>query len=379
MTLPVDHIYNLDSYITNEGEAFESVAESDLVSMDLWVPSESVAMHSIDPPSAPKRKWAELIPWILEDKLLQSIEDVHYIVCGQCAEGQLQILVVAEADIQNWQRVARNSGVLPKSMYPDYMALPYEDGRVSVGWRDGVCLVRYGAVDGFAAGPDMAWPMIDALLQLDETLRVSISVPETVIVPQQIMEIADINDSAVDWQFSQLPNQCDLLTGGHKPEISLGAIMAWLPATLLALISVLLSVIYLQIASANMIEETAELETSLMQSYSRLFDGRRPAPGDVRAEADKRLSLLFSQRNGLNSEAIAGLIALDKLMKGCGCQLSELNYSNNELIIQVQNGLALTKRRLSIPGYRIGVTQQGGEGKNAIELRLTPKKKVGNQ
>ena len=51
MTLPVDHIYNLDGYITNEGEAFESVAESDLVSMDLWVPSESVAMHLIDPPS----------------------------------------------------------------------------------------------------------------------------------------------------------------------------------------------------------------------------------------------------------------------------------------------------------------------------------------
>ena len=67
MTLSVDHIYNLDSYITNEGEAFESVAESDLIVMDLWVPSELVALHLIDPPSAPRRKWAELIPWILED------------------------------------------------------------------------------------------------------------------------------------------------------------------------------------------------------------------------------------------------------------------------------------------------------------------------
>ena len=379
MTLSVDHIYNLDSYITNEGEAFESVAESDLIVMNLWVPSELVALHLIDPPSAPRRKWAELIPWILEDKLLQSIEDVNYIVCGHSAENQLQILVVAQADVQNWQRVARNSGVLPKSMYPDYMALPYEDGRVSVGWRDGVCLVRYGTVDGFAAVPDIAWPMIDALLQQDETLKVSISVPETVVVPDQIMEIADINDSAVDWQFSQLPNQCDLLSRGNKPKISLGAIMTWLPATLMALISVLLSVLYLQIASANMIKETSELEASLIQSYSRLFDGRRPAPTDVRAEADKRLSLLFSQRDGLNSEPIAGLIALDKLMNGCGCQLSELNYSNNELIIQVQNGLALTKRRLNIPGYRIGVTQQGGEGKNVIELKLTPKKKGGNQ
>ena len=54
MTLPVDHIHNLDSYITNEGEAFESAADADLVSMDLWVPSESVAMHLIEPPLCAK-------------------------------------------------------------------------------------------------------------------------------------------------------------------------------------------------------------------------------------------------------------------------------------------------------------------------------------
>ena len=380
MTLPVDHIHNLDSYITNEGEAFESAADADLVSMDLWVPSESVAMHLIEPPSAPKRKWAELIPWILEDKLLQPIEDVHFVVCGQSAEGQLQILVVAKADIQNWQRVAKNSGVVPKSMYPDYMALPYEDGRVSIGWRDGICLLRYGALDGFAAGPDMAWSMIDALLQQDETLRISISVPETVVVPQQIMAVADVNDSELDWQFSQLPSQCDLLKGGQKQAISLNALMSWLPASLLGLISILLSVIYLQIASANMVEETTQLESRLMQSYSRLFEGRRPAPNEVRFEADKHLSQLFSQRNGLKSEPMASLVALDKLMKGCGCQLSELNYSKKDgLVMQIQNGLALTKRRLNVPGYRIGVTQKAGKGKNTIELRLTPKKKGANQ
>jgi type II secretion system protein L len=380
MTLPVDHIHNLDSYITNEGEAFESAVEADLVSMDLWVPSESVAMHLIDPPSAPKRKWAELIPWILEDKLLQSIDEVHFVQCGQCTDGQLQILVVAEAEIQNWQRIAKNSGVAPKSMYPDYMALPYEDGRVSVGWRDGVCLVRYGVVDGFAAGSDMAWSMIDSLLQQDEALRVSISVPENVLVPERIIELADINDSTLDWQFSQLPSQCDLLIGEHKPAISLRALMSWLPASLLGLISILLSVIYLQIASANMVEETAQLESRLMQSYSRLFDGRRPAPSDVRSETDKHLSLLFSQRNGLNSEPMSSLVALDKLMKGCGCQLSELRYSEEDgLVMQIQNGLALTKRRLNVPGYRIGVTQKAGKGKNTIELRLTPKNKGGNQ
>ena len=156
--------------------------------------------------------------------------------------------------------------------------------------------------------------------------------------------------------------------------------MSWLPASLLGLISILLSVIYLQIASANMVEETTQLESRLMQSYSRLFEGRRPAPNEVRFEADKHLSQLFSQRNGLKSEPMASLVALDKLMKGCGCQLSELNYSKKDgLVMQIQNGLALTKRRLNVPGYRIGVTQKAGKEKNTIELRLTPKKKGANQ
>jgi type II secretion system protein L len=379
MTLPVDHIHNLDSYITNEGEAFESVADADLVTMDLWVPSESVSMHLIDPPSAPKRKWAELIPWMLEDRLLQSIEEVHFVVCGQSSEGQLQILVASESDIQNWQRVAKNSGVTAKSMYPDYMALPYEDGRVSVGWRDGVCLVRYGAVDGFAARPDTAWPMIDTLLEQDDNLRVSVSVPEGVMVPEHLNETADINNSELDWQLSQLPRQCNLLSGGHKPEVSLKALISWLPATLLGVISVLLSVIYLQIASANMAEEVDQLESSLTQGYSRLFDGRRPVAKEVREKADKRLSLLFSQRNSLNSEPISGLVALDKLMKGCGCQLMGLSYTNNELVMRIKNGATLKKRRLNVAGYRVAITQQSGKDENAIELRLTSKKSGVNQ
>ena len=86
--------------ITNCG-AFSRFADADLVSMDLWVPSESVAMHLIDPPSAPKRKWTNLIPWILEDKATAA--GGRSAVCSLRTEfeGQLQILVVAKADIQN--------------------------------------------------------------------------------------------------------------------------------------------------------------------------------------------------------------------------------------------------------------------------------------
>ena len=89
--ISVDHIYNLDRRITNEGAAFDSVAGSNAVPMQLWVPSERVGMHLIDVPAAPERKWPELIPWLLEDRLLQPVADMHFVIAGRSHNGQLQI------------------------------------------------------------------------------------------------------------------------------------------------------------------------------------------------------------------------------------------------------------------------------------------------
>jgi hypothetical protein len=204
-------------------------------------------------------------------------------------------------------------------------------------------------------------------------------VPDDVVVPESFIEFADINHSELDWQFSQLPSQCNLLQGEYKSAVSHTALLAWIPATFLAVISVLLSIIYLQIASANMVGEINLLENRLTQGYSRLFDGRRPVAKDVKSEADSRISVLFSQQKSLTSQPIAGLLAIDRLMKGCGCQLSGLNFSENALVMQIENGSALKKRKLNIPGYRVGITQQPGEDKNAIELRLTPVNTGANQ
>ena len=107
----VDHIHNLDRRITNEGSAFESVAGSNQTPMQLWVPSERVGLHLIDVPTAPERKWPELIPWLLEDRILQPVDDMHFVIAGRSDGGQLQVLAVSHQDMRDWQRLADNAGV----------------------------------------------------------------------------------------------------------------------------------------------------------------------------------------------------------------------------------------------------------------------------
>jgi len=370
MTLPVDHIHNLDSYITNEGEAFESVAGSDSVQMDLWVPSERVTVHFVDIPTAPRRKWPELIPWMLEDRLLQGVDEMHFVISETTAEGQLQVFAISHKDLKEWQRVAQNAGVSAQSMLPDYLALPWEPERISVGWRDGVCLVRYGAAQGFAASPDMAWIMIDNLLsQQDVPARLSISIPQVEWVPEHLREQADINNAGIEWQFADLAKQFNLLTGPFKPNS--GRQLSWLPSAGLGVLMLALSVIYMYIASSNMDAQVTALEKQLVQSYSRLFDGRRPQAQSVRNEAEQRVDQLFKQRQSLSAKPMAALIALSPLMTNCGCQLKMLSSENGSLVMHIDNAGKLKERTLNIPGYQIAITQRDGTDENAIELRLS--------
>ena len=111
------------------------MAGSDSVMMDLWCSGESTA--SIDIPTAPRRKWPELIPWTLEDNLLQGVE-MHFI--ETTAEGQLGLC----RQSSRLKRVAIGGAVTrhQQSMLPDYLALPWEPD-VCVGWRDGVYLCVY--------------------------------------------------------------------------------------------------------------------------------------------------------------------------------------------------------------------------------------------
>jgi CRISPR/Cas system-associated exonuclease Cas4 (RecB family) len=142
----------------------------------------------------------------------------------------------------------------------------------------------------------------------------------------------------------------------------------------LAAASILLSVMYFDIANTNREQQINQLENNLTQGYSRLFKGRRPEANEVRFEVEKNIASLFEQRAGLSSQPVAGITALDRLMSGCGCQLSALSLSENSIVMQIENGSALKKRKLNVPGYRVAIIQQSGGDENAIEMRLTPVK-----
>ena len=374
MNSSVDHIHSLDRRITNQGDAFGSIDDLRATPMQLWVPTERIGFHQVEVPTAPERKWPQLIPWLLEDRILQPVEEMHFVIAGRTDNNQLQVLAVSREDMQHWCRVAENSAVAASSMVPDYLARPWEAGRINVGWREGTVVVRSGPDQGFAASPEIAWAMIDRLIQSAEVApRLSISIPDQSLVPQDLGQTADINDSNIDWEFTDIPATPNLLQGDFKPRSSQTSQASWLPVMGLAALALVLLFAYLQISNNLLGKQVQQLEQQLVSGSSKLFGTGNINAADVRSLAEQRLSYLFAQQQSLRTGAVVGLTALDALMSDCECNLVSMTAGDDKLSLIIDSGSKLKSRALNIPGYQTSITQQPNRGEDSIVLTLTAK------
>ena len=109
VSMKIDHLYHLDQRLNGLVDPLQSPISEDMDDVNLWIPSERISLHLVDIPSAPERKWPDLLPWILEDRLLQAPEDMHFVVASRTSE-QLQVIAVSRQDLSEWIRIAENAG-----------------------------------------------------------------------------------------------------------------------------------------------------------------------------------------------------------------------------------------------------------------------------
>jgi type II secretion system protein L len=318
---------------------FENIAENSQVLVlanepCIWVPSNLLVVHQVPVPSAPKRKWSELVPWILEDKLLQAPEDMHFVIAGKNAD-KLIVLVTAKNQIQEWKKSVDASGLESYQLIPDYLALPWHSGLLSIGKYSEHILVRYGEFEGFSATPELAWHMLAALFQKTEfLLTISICMPE-VELPEQFRDKIEIKHQAIDWQNDSFPGSANLLTGNFTLATNSNDFMPWLKTAALFVLALILSFAILNGENNRLEQEIANLEEQNRTDFYRLFPGLTIRSSNIRATLESHISNRFRQRESLQSEGMQTLTTIDRAMSACNCDLQSLTLSNNvvELIL----------------------------------------------
>ena len=367
----IDHVFNLDQRFNDLSDPLKSVAGKDLETMQLWVPSERIGLHLIDIPSAPERKWPELLPWMLEDRILQPVEEMHFVVVGR-TDNQLQILAVSQYDMQEWIRIAENMGVSANAMAPDFMAISNEPGILSIGWREGVLLVRETENTGFSAHPDIGWPMVESILaKSSNKLRLSISLPDIDMVPPHLRIDADINSSSIDWQFAHFP-AINLMTAGFKPKAKEKVWSYWWPVAASAIFMFTLMMGHFQLSIGNLEAQIEVKEKVYLTNFSQIFPGPKPSVNNLKSVVEDRIEYLFRQKQSLQAIPVSSIVELDPFMTACQCELKSLSVSEQGIDIKVSNGSKLTKKSLNIPGYQMSMKQVTDAEAGTFELSMTP-------
>ena len=367
----IDHLHCLDQRLIDLSDPLKSDAGRGLDVIQLWVPTERIGLHLVDIPSAPERKWPDLIPWILEDKVLQPVEEMHFVVVGR-TEFQLQVMAVSRHDMSEWIRIAENTGVSPVAMAPDFMALPNETGILSIGWREGMLLVRESNNIGFSAHPDVGWSLVDSTIENSEiTPRISISVPDVDMVPAHLRAESNINNSELDWQFSQFPS-VNLMSGDFRPKIKARTWSFWWPVAASTILMLGLLSTYLQTSISSLQDQIDAYKKVYLTNYSQIFPGPKPQVDSLKVEVETRVDQLFKQKQSLQAAPMQAMISLSPIMTACQCDLVSLSVDDEGIELKVTNGKKLISKSLNVPGYQMSLKQTQSSEEDTLTLFMSP-------
>jgi len=119
------------------------------------VPATDVLLADSDAPARSAAKLAQVIPFALEERVADEIENLHFAVGERSAEtGRVPVLVVARARIDAWLAELGAAGIAPQAIYSEASLLPSMPGQIIALLDGGTLILRP------AEGPALVMPAL---------------------------------------------------------------------------------------------------------------------------------------------------------------------------------------------------------------------------
>jgi len=112
------------------------------------VPAERLVLTRVAVPTSSRQRQLQAVPYLLEDLLAEDVEQLHFAL-GSYRKGEVAVAVSAHEQMRRWLQRLAEGGIRAKSMLPDVLALPFEEGTWSVALAEERALVRTGRETGF--------------------------------------------------------------------------------------------------------------------------------------------------------------------------------------------------------------------------------------
>lgn len=329
----------------------------------LWVPTEAVVCHLVAVPKVPRSKWQAMIPWLLEDQLLEAPAQLAFRMGERIGDGRVPVLVTSREQLAAWQLAGATE------LVPDFFALPWRQGECALALLGDRAVLRLGPWQGAAGPPALIWSLVENhLSRNDEQLLVFArhsqgQLPPGLAARSRVEDLAQLFDRpCTPWLGFTSATVRATPVGARALGLSLG----------LGLLALVLLMVTVKVETVRMEAQAGHLEAQLQAVYGQHFG----EPYDF-AMADFQ-SVVSRQLEGgaLSGPSPLTLLApLASILPACtDCRIEKLSADQGGLTLEISGSAPqVTALPLSGNGWHGRVTalddhwQYRIEGGNAHE------------
>lgn len=368
------------------GPLEEAAAVCNDVRTIFLAPAEDMLISSVDVPARNRQRLLQALPYALEERLAQDVEDMHLVPGTRRGDGSLPVVVVERVRFERWLATLREQGIEPERVIPDLLAVPYEAGGWTLLDDEGMVLLRTAIQEGLAVDPDsLAVVLASALEEAGEERpkQLRVYAPEGRMADFDALATLGLEIAAEPLPgppiealaaHAESAEAIDLLLGKYSRRERLGKLYRrWLPAAVMlgALLAINFGVLlfdYLRLS-----REEARLRTAIENTYREAFPEAQRVV-DPRVQMQRGLEAL--RRGGGESggflDMLRGVGPL--LSQTQGLQVQRIAYQEGRLdlalvVPDLQNLDALVGRIGGEAGMRAEI-QSASNVQGRVEARL---------
>jgi general secretion pathway protein L len=330
-----------------QGSLTEAASQAKGRRVTALVPAERVTLLHVDVPSRNPQKVLQAVPYMLEDKLAEDVESMHFALGLRSAAGQL-VAAVGRAHMQAQLDALAAAGLEPAHLVPDVCAiLPDPDAVVAV-LEGGTALLRFPDGSGFGTDRSLAVHLLRRRLAGNDTA------PTRIVMHGSPTEMDAFDAELEDLQLERLRRPMedgmlpllahslsqqrglDLMQGDFRIQTPMQEHWRqWRLAAVLLAACLLLGLAQQISSYMRLRHQDAALNAQVAQLYTQATGNPLPESTDVISAMKSRLASL---QGGNAAGSLLGL--LDALGTGLGSnpsiQVMGLNYQGGRLQAQLQ-------------------------------------------
>jgi general secretion pathway protein L len=348
----------------------------------VFVPGADVRLTRVKVPARQPAKVLQAAPFVLEDQFADDVETLHFALGTRQPDGAFPIAALSRNQMHEWLAPFRAAAVRVSAVVPETLALPWQEGILTVLAEADQATCRTSASTGFSCAPeDFELFLTMAEAGTAQSLRVLLprGVADTYSRLQRPIELLPGFENALEalvrnWRPATSIN---LLQGIFSQRDDLERFWKpWKLAASLALVAFLLGVAGNAVQSLRLKHQAAAQTAANEAQFRRLFP-RETRIVDLQAQLDQQLRALRSGNGGggvffLLQQAAAGLAASP------GLTLKSAQFRDGALYLDLSGSdlQAAEKLRSYFSTHRSATLlvqdTNTGDGGAQIRVKLTP-------